>query len=806
MSTSKIFYHLAAPCGGCSGIGAHWNALEAAGIPFAIYAANDGGLIAESTKYKHATLIYRDVEASTVNPADYSMDYDQAALKYWAKQMFKLPEAIKAIRGRVWLELMNEPGKDGAQAAWVGGVMARMAKIALAEGYRVMGPGWSPGTPEPEHWRLPEWTEYLTLCAQYPDRVAVSLHEYSLSNDIHHLEPWLIGRFRFLFDAADDAKLRRPTTFITECGWTLNSGPVDLMADIRYLADLYAQYAHIKFAFLWTLQAGDGNGNLPQRLNGIMDELTEFTLHTVFADPTSPPDPDPIPDPPPQPPLMKYKATAVLVPPKATKAQYMLIAGFQHQYGRSICRSFHDVAAIMPPHNPLASPESEIIVYGYSTLTAEEKAFLAPYNYRATPLPQVDAPAQPPTPPPVVTVAEGVDVSHWQGTINWQTMKAQGVKFAFIRSSNGLTLDTRVGTYAPAALSAGIPYGFYHYYQPGIDPIQQANTVISIAKKYGYDLPIAVDLEEGANIPADYANRVLTCLKHLEAQLGHKPIIYTSTGYWIGTLKAPAWGANYPLWLAAWTTASAPVVPQPWSSWAFWQYSNSGEGADYGVQSQRIDLNRTKNLSAYLIPRKPAPTGLDLLPYLRGDGRMYEVKHPSGATETFQTQADDGIFWQCKNRQWEQMKADAQWIMRGWDTSPGPAPDYAERPGHLRAYHQYETGADYARWCPRHMTVGQTWTGPGHLVQFVYKSDCAPSAANSGPATNKVTFAAKHTIKTWNGITVQDVVELKNNFGESFYYGLGHGLVAWKSAWGESAICEILTGRPPLQRENLPCQ
>jgi hypothetical protein len=387
MNTSKIFFHIAAPCQGCSGIGAHWGALEAARIPFGIYAVNDAGLIAESTRYRHATLIYRDVEASTVNPADYAMSPQNAGLKYWQKQMFRLPAEIKALRNRVWIEIFNEPGKDDDQANWVGAVMATMARIALNEGYRIMGPGWSAGTPEPEHWLTPGWREYLQLCAVNPDRLAVSLHEYSLNDDIHHLEPWHIGRYGFLLKACDE--IARPSIYITEAGWTLNSASVHMESDIEYLAGLYATRPEIKAAFLWTLQAGKGNGNLPERLNALISWLTQYTLDTRFPDPD--PTPEPEPEPEPEQPMDKYKATVVLVPPRATRKQRLAIYAFQDKHGRTIARSFHDAVAVMPPHNPLASPESEIIVYGYGTLTADERAFLAAYNVRGTPLPDTGA-------------------------------------------------------------------------------------------------------------------------------------------------------------------------------------------------------------------------------------------------------------------------------------------------------------------------------------------------------------------------------------------------------------------------------
>jgi hypothetical protein len=208
-------------------------------------------------------------------------------------------------------------------------------------------------------------------------------------------------------------------------------------------------------------------------------------------------------------------------------------------------------------------------------------------------------------------------------------------------------------------------------------------------------------------------------------------------------------------------------------------------------------------LTGGTVPPPPPGTAVDLLPYLRGDGRLYEVRHPLGDQERFQTQVDGTIFWLVKNGQYETFASVDGFIWRGIDTSPGPAPTYAERPGELRYYRQFEPGQSYARWCKRSMVPGETYTGPVHQVQYHYKSDCSLSSANSGTAVNRVTFVRLHASRTWNGITVQDVAELTNDT-ETFYFARGLGLVAWVSPWGESAISELHApgARPDNVRES----
>ena len=102
-------------------------------------------------------------------------------------------------------------------------------------------------------------------------------------------------------------------------------------------------------------------------------------------------------------------------------------------------------------------------------------------------------------------------------------------------------------------------------------------------------------------------------------------------------------------------------------------------------------------LPMYAVPQKT----YDIAAYMNGDGRMYEVRHADGRTETFQVRqrgTSELDFDLIKNHQYESMSYDSQYIWRGIDTSPGGAPPYAEYPGQNRYYIQYEPGKAMARW------------------------------------------------------------------------------------------------------------
>lgn len=283
MGTNKVWYHAGAPCNGCGGLGEMWRRLDAAGVAFGVYSVEGGGLVAEAAAFGQADpLIYRTLATDV---AAYELSPDAAAAGAWARLMEKLPAEVKALRGRVWIEIGNE--QDKGRADWLGWYYVALAGHAAAEGYRICGPGWATGEPEAQQWATPGWLAYLRLCAARPDRLAVTVHEYSLdADDIMTGYPWLAGRVSFLFEVCRANGIAPPTVFVTEAGWTHNDLPPADKAkeDIDALARLYAQYPTVKAAFLWSLIGGGDKRTLAAELNGLMGWLGEYAVGTRFPD------------------------------------------------------------------------------------------------------------------------------------------------------------------------------------------------------------------------------------------------------------------------------------------------------------------------------------------------------------------------------------------------------------------------------------------------------------------------------------------------------------------------------------------
>jgi lysozyme len=195
------------------------------------------------------------------------------------------------------------------------------------------------------------------------------------------------------------------------------------------------------------------------------------------------------------------------------------------------------------------------------------------------------------------TVVQGVDVSVYQGTVDWTSVKGAGIDFAIARISDGSDLDTQFATNWSGMKSAGLVRGAYQYFEPGQDPTTQANIVISAVGMLGSgDLPVTADMETtGGESAATIATNLQTWVSAVQAGTGKLPMIYTAEGYWDMDVDSTAFAAD-PLWVANWGV-TCPDLATGWTAWSIWQYSDSGTVA--GI-SDAVDLDEFNGTLAQL--------------------------------------------------------------------------------------------------------------------------------------------------------------------------------------------------------------
>ena len=194
-------------------------------------------------------------------------------------------------------------------------------------------------------------------------------------------------------------------------------------------------------------------------------------------------------------------------------------------------------------------------------------------------------------------VCYGIDVSTYQGDIDWQAVAADGIDFALIRigfrgyESGKLVLDEHCITNIEGALAAGLDVGAYFFSQAitEAEVIEEADMVINILKDYKINFPVAFDMEEisGANARTNALDKTTattlakTFCQRIE-QAGYTPMIYGNTK-WIASRINLAELKEYPLWFAQYY--AKPLMPY---DFAIWQYTNNGTVA--GI-SGSVDIN-----------------------------------------------------------------------------------------------------------------------------------------------------------------------------------------------------------------------
>jgi lysozyme len=203
---------------------------------------------------------------------------------------------------------------------------------------------------------------------------------------------------------------------------------------------------------------------------------------------------------------------------------------------------------------------------------------------------------------------QGLDVSHYQGTVNWPQVCQAGIQFAFAKATDGLTwTDPQFAVNWPQMKAAGILRGAYHFFEPADDAAAQAQFFLQTAQLAPGDLPPALDVETlGGRSATAMWQGVETWLQTVAAATGVQPFLYVDPSF-ANQYQAPVSLAAYPLWIADYGVAQ-PTLPAGWSSWLIWQYNESGVVS--GI-SGPVDLDQLAaplaTLAALALPPPASP-------------------------------------------------------------------------------------------------------------------------------------------------------------------------------------------------------
>ena len=175
---------------------------------------------------------------------------------------------------------------------------------------------------------------------------------------------------------------------------------------------------------------------------------------------------------------------------------------------------------------------------------------------------------------------QGIDISHYQGKINWKNISAQEIRFVYMKATQGINFQDKQFQYNwKETKKYKIPRGAYHFFDLCASGQLQAKNFIRTVPLDDSMLPPVVDLELFKNcITPPTKEKFLVELKiftiELEARYKKKPMLYVIWDvyekYLIGEMK------DHPLWISDPWNSDEPALPEK-KEWILWQYDYEGK-------------------------------------------------------------------------------------------------------------------------------------------------------------------------------------------------------------------------------------
>ncbi len=194
----------------------------------------------------------------------------------------------------------------------------------------------------------------------------------------------------------------------------------------------------------------------------------------------------------------------------------------------------------------------------------------------------------------------GIDVSMWQGDVDWAAVATTSTRFAIMRATRGHDyVDPRYAEYLAEASANGIVVGAYHRAKVSMaegDARAEANHFVDVAQIDAGDVLPVLDIEEHGGLTVSQLTQwVRTWLARVFTRTGVRAMIYASPHFWRTYLGDTRWFADngYPLWIAHWGVASPTVPGANWGGhgWTFWQWTSTGSVSGISTNVDRDRFN-----------------------------------------------------------------------------------------------------------------------------------------------------------------------------------------------------------------------
>lgn len=173
----------------------------------------------------------------------------------------------------------------------------------------------------------------------------------------------------------------------------------------------------------------------------------------------------------------------------------------------------------------------------------------------------------------------GIDVSQWQGSIDFAQVKASGIEMVYIRSSEGANYtDPYFRQNYDNARAQGLKVGFYHYLtaRNTQQAEQQARYFLSVVGGLDFECRLAMDFEYLTGLSQEEINAIALTFMETLSQAGEDGVVYSDSYNARRVFDSRL--AKYPLWVAQYSSSSQPDLSgSAWSSWAGFQYSDVGK-------------------------------------------------------------------------------------------------------------------------------------------------------------------------------------------------------------------------------------